>query len=245
MLIRLSSAKFIITEMRETMAEMRWNPTAAQEMVNGLVIDTNSLLATERAGLVLLAANGRYQMSILNRVCFAPKSGVQYVVNTMTYGEPLDIREGGFIVIAEQTLTVRLPASVVAKLKRAAVLTYRTVDDIVATTVDAALAEPQNVPADLAAELAAMHLLSDQALLGAAQPSLSPAELHRLGQLNQTAGTRHLTRAEATEQEALLESYHASVLRRAQALAILAQRGHEIPDQTSLRGSDDGWSLDS
>ena len=76
-------------------------------------------------------------------------------------------------MIAEQTLTVRLPASVVAKLKRAAALTYRSVDDIVATTVDAALAEPPSVPADLAAEFAAMHLLSDQALQAAAQPSLS------------------------------------------------------------------------
>ena len=30
-------SEFIITEMRETMAEMRWNPTAAQELMDGLI----------------------------------------------------------------------------------------------------------------------------------------------------------------------------------------------------------------
>jgi len=137
-------------------------------------------------------------------------------------------------MIAEQTLTVRLPVSVVAKLQRAAALTYRSVDDIVATTVDAVLAEPPSAPADVAAEFAAMHLLSDEALFAAVQPSLSPAEAARLKQLNHAAGERSLTQAEASEQAALLEAYHLSVLRRAQALAILAQRGHAIPYRTSL-----------
>jgi hypothetical protein len=148
-------------------------------------------------------------------------------------------------VIAEQTLTVRLPASVVAKLRRAAALTYRSVDDIVAATVDAALVEPPSTPADVAAEFAAMHLLSDQALFAAAQPSLSPAKLSRLRQLNYAAGERALTEAEAAEQAALLEDYQFSVLHRAQALAILAQRGHEIPYRTSLEASADDKPFDT
>lgn len=148
-------------------------------------------------------------------------------------------------MIAEQTLTVRLPASVVAKLRRAAALTYRSVDDIVASTVDAALAEPPSVPEELAAEFAAMHLFSEQALQAAAQPSLSPAELHRLRQLNHAAGERSLTQAEAAEHTSLLAAYHYSVLRRAQALAILAQRGHEIPYRTSIETGADDDSLDS
>jgi hypothetical protein len=57
-------------------------------------------------------------------------------------------------------------------------------DDIVATTVDAVLAEPPSAPADMAAEFAAMHLLSDEALFAAVQPSLSLAEAARLKQLN-------------------------------------------------------------
>lgn len=148
-------------------------------------------------------------------------------------------------MIAEQTLTVRLPASVVSKLQRAAALTYRSVDDIVATTVDAALAEAPNIPAAVAAEFAAMNLLSDQALFAAAQPSLSPAESARLRQLNHAAGERSLTQAELSEQTALLGAYHLSVLRRAQALAILAQRGHTIPYRTSIEADADDQSFDS
>ena len=102
------------------------------------------------------------------------------------------------------------------------------------------LTDPPSVPADLVAEFVAMHLLSDQALQAAAQPSLSPAELYRLRQLNHAAGERSLAQAEEAEQTALLDAYHHSVLRRAQALAILAQRKHEIPYRTSLEiGADD------
>ena len=109
------------------------------------------------------------------------------------------------------------------------------------TTVDATLAEPLSVFADLEA----MHLLSDQALQAAAQPSLSPGELHRLRHLNHTAGERSLTQTEEAEQTALLNAYHMSVLRRAQALAILTQWGHEMPYRTSLEVSADDESLDS
>lgn len=148
-------------------------------------------------------------------------------------------------MVADQTLTVRLPAAVAAKIQSAAALTYRTIDDIVATTIDAALVEPPSAPADLAAEFAAMHLLSDQALQAAARPSISPAELYRLRQLNHMAGERSLTPAEAAEQEALLHTYQVSALRRAQALAILAQRGYDIPYRTALEASADDESFAS
>ena len=122
--------------------------------------------------------------------------------------------------MVEQTLTVRLPHSVVVKLKRAAALTHRSVDEIVATTVDAALVEPPSVPEELRADFAATHLLTDQALWANVQPSISPAEVYRLRPLNHAAGERNLTDAETSEQTALLATYHISVLRRAQALAI-------------------------
>lgn len=129
----------------------------------------------------------------------------------------------------EQVITVKLPEPTLRRLKRAAELTYRTVDEVVTTTLDAALTAPSDLPTDLADELAAMHLLGDEALWAAARPSLSPAEQARLEQLNHLGGERPLTPSEAAEQSALLEAYHRSVLRRAQALAILAQRGHSIP----------------
>ena len=103
-----------------------------------------------------------------------------------------------------QTITVKLPLPVLGKLKRAAELTYRPIDEILASTIDAALVAPSGLPDELAGELAAMHLLSDQALWAAVHPSFSPAEQQRLRQLNHTAGERPLTQAEAAEQTALL-----------------------------------------
>jgi hypothetical protein len=128
-----------------------------------------------------------------------------------------------------QTVSVGLPKPVFLKLERAAQLMRRSVEDVLISTVNAALVEPPNLPADLANELAAMHLFSDEALQAAAQPSLSPAEQLRLSQLNHLAGERPLTQAEVAEQADLLAAYHRSVLRRAKSLAILAQRGHPLP----------------
>jgi len=79
----------------------------------------------------------------------------------------------------EKTITVKAPEPAFRKLERAAELTYRPVDDILVSTINAALTAPLNLPRDLADELAGMHLLSDDAL-AAVQPSLSPAEHHRL-----------------------------------------------------------------
>lgn len=127
-----------------------------------------------------------------------------------------------------QTVTLKLPDSVLLKLSRAAALTHRSVDEIVAATVDAALASHVELPDALEAELAAMHLFSDDALWAATYPSMSAHEQQRLAQLNEVAQERSLTQAEQTEQQALLSAYSRSMLRRAQALALLKQRGHDI-----------------
>ncbi len=130
-----------------------------------------------------------------------------------------------------QTMSVSLPKAVFLKLDQAAKLTHRSVEDLLTTTVNAALIEPPGLPTKIANELAAMHLFSDEALLAAIRPSLSPSKQFRLSQLNHTGGERPLTQAEEVEQQHLLNAYHRSVLRRAQALAILAQRGHPLPTE--------------
>lgn len=145
----------------------------------------------------------------------------------------------------EQTITVRLSPATIAKLKRAAELTYRSVDEVLASTIDATLIAPSGLPDDLAGELAAMHLLSDQALQAATHPSISPAQQHRLRQIDHAAGERALTQAEAAEQAALLAEYHRSVLRRAQALAVLAERGYPARPETFQPAPADDESNDS
>ena len=130
--------------------------------------------------------------------------------------------------MAAETVTVQLPQPVFLKLKQAADLTHRSVEDVLVAAVNVTLVESPHLPPELANELAALSLLSDEALWAATQPSLSAAEQSRLSQLNHHAGERSLTPAEEQEREQLLAAYHRSVLRRAKALAVLAQRGHPV-----------------
>ncbi|HFQ93334.1 MAG TPA: hypothetical protein ENK32_04960 [Anaerolineae bacterium] len=130
--------------------------------------------------------------------------------------------------MAEKTIAVQLPESAYRKLQKAAELTYRSVDEILVSTIETSLPTIPDVPPELAEELSAMHLLSDDALWAAVSPALSQAEQTRLAQLNQLAHERPLTPAEEAEQNDLVAAYGRSVLRRAQALAILAQRGYPV-----------------
>lgn len=149
---------------------------------------------------------------------------------------------GNGVEMLEQTITVTLPELLVHRLQRAAALTYRTVDDVLASVVDTTLQAPPDLPPDLANEIAAMTLFTDDALWSASESSLSPAQQRRLRQLTQRSKERRLTQAESTELDYLLEQYDIAVLRRAHALALLSQRGHQLPDQNQLsqNSEDDG-----
>jgi hypothetical protein len=86
------------------------------------------------------------------------------------------------------------------------------------------------LPSDLADELAVMRLFSDEALWKATEPTLSPEQQAHLSELTRQQNKRTLTEAEQDKLEALLAEYDRSVLRQAQALALLSLRGHPLPD---------------
>jgi len=137
---------------------------------------------------------------------------------------------------------IGMPVPLYDRLKRAAELTHRSVEDVLATTVNAALPPDPGLPVDLADSLAALSMYSDDALWAAAESSLSPAQQRRMEQLSTTADSRELTGAETSELSQLLEQYDVSVLRRAKALAVLAQRGYRISEQTAFHGGENGGS---
>jgi hypothetical protein len=90
-------------------------------------------------------------------------------------------------------------------------------------------------------DVAGMALMTDDALMAAADSSLSPAQQRRLQQLTEFGGQRRLSTSEEAELAHLLELYNRSVLRRAKALAILSQRGYQLPDQVAFIDSDGGY----
>ena len=86
------------------------------------------------------------------------------------------------------------------------------------------------LPSEIADELAAMRLFSDKALWQASEALLSLVQQGRLSELTQKQGTSDLTTAEQDELSQLLTAYDRSVVRRAQAFALLSMRSHTIPD---------------
>ena len=131
--------------------------------------------------------------------------------------------------MSTDTTAIEVPAPLFERLKCAASLTHRSVEEIAAASFESALPPDPNLPDEVADELAAMHVFSDEALWAATQPSLSPSQEQRLRQLNSADGEHGLTPAEQDEQQELIATFRRSVLRRDKALALLAQRGHRLP----------------
>jgi hypothetical protein len=138
------------------------------------------------------------------------------------------------MTIPGQPVSIQIPEALYRRLQRVAEVTCRPIEEVLTTTIDVALPELPDIPADLAADIAAMTMFSDEALWAAAESSLSSAQQRRLSQLTHAGGTRTLTAAEAAELASLLGLHDRSVLRRSRAFAILAQRGHQIPDRKDL-----------
>lgn len=146
-----------------------------------------------------------------------------------------------------QTVSVQLAEPVYRRLQRAAELTYRPLEEILDNALTIVLGLSPDLPAESRAELAAMGMLSDAALWAASESTLSPAQQRRLRQLNHAAGARDLSSSEEREQAQLLDLYQRSVLQRAQAFALLAYRGYDLPDQADIPdepdADDDGYDF--
>jgi hypothetical protein len=135
------------------------------------------------------------------------------------------------------TVSVQVPEPIFRRLERIAAVTHRSVADVLTTSVNLALPRMSDLPEDLADDLAAMSMLSDEALWAATESAFSPAQHRRLEQLSHAGGSRPLSSIEAVELKQLLDLLDQSILRRAQACAILAYRGYDLPDQANLNNS--------
>ena len=132
------------------------------------------------------------------------------------------------------TVPVQIPESLYRRLERAATATRRSVSDVLASSLAITLPTLADLPEALAHELAAMIWLNDEALRAAAQPTLTLDQQQRLSELNDRADRQPLSDQAQAEREALLAEYDRSMLRRAQAFAILAQRGYAVPAYADL-----------
>jgi hypothetical protein len=130
--------------------------------------------------------------------------------------------------MAVRPITVNLPDSLYEQLRRRAERAQRTVEaellEVVATAVPASGA----LLSELADAIAPLALLDDEALWRAARSRLPAEAAERMEALHHRQQREGLTPAEAEDLAALVGQYERAMLVRAQAAALLKQRGHDV-----------------
>ena len=131
-------------------------------------------------------------------------------------------------------ISLPVPEPLYRRLERVAQMTQRSVAETLASAIAIAVPSATDLPDALADELAGMAWLSDKMLRSAIRPIFTRTQQKRLAEINDIQDERPLSVSERVEQAHLLAEYERSMLRRAQAFMILAQRGYRTPGYNEL-----------
>jgi plasmid stability protein len=127
-----------------------------------------------------------------------------------------------------QTVTLNVPDVLYTRLKQRAEQANRTVEaellEVLATAVPAA----DELPADLQEAISPLALLDDESLWRAARSRLAAEVAAELENLHLKQQRESLTETEAETLAGLVRQYERAMLVRAQAAALLKQRGHDV-----------------
>lgn len=136
-----------------------------------------------------------------------------------------------------QSITVNLPDEVYQRAEMAARTLKRPLDELIVESLATTLPQLSlidDVPAEMAGEIAAMSQLSDEALLGLANSLLPADRQESLNNLLDQQNRGELDEAGKRELAELTAECGRHMLRRAKAVAILISRGHSTPQLLSL-----------
>jgi hypothetical protein len=130
-------------------------------------------------------------------------------------------------------VTLELPDTVYDQIRQAAERAHRPLADVLVEAVTAVAPVVDAAPDNLKSALAQLAYLNDAALWQVARATLSEDQRARLQDLHDHKQRLPLSEQERAEEEALLRLYRETVLVRAQAAALLKQRGYDVsnPDQ--------------
>jgi plasmid stability protein len=127
-----------------------------------------------------------------------------------------------------QIVTIPLPPGLYARLSQRAAAGHRSLADEVMLALSATVSETDDIPADLAATLASMAALDDQTLWQLAGSRVIESDAARLDDLADKRQRLGLTDEESREAEALALLHDRVMVVRAEAVALLKQRGHDV-----------------
>jgi plasmid stability protein len=139
--------------------------------------------------------------------------------------------------MAVQAVTVNLPGPLYERLARRATRTHRTVEAEIVEAVTTLLPEePDQLPADMAEAIAALHLLDAEALWRAARTCLAPEKAAELEGLHIKRQGEGLSASETETVAMLMKEYTRVMLVRSRAAALLKQRGHDVSGLRQVHG---------
>ncbi len=127
-----------------------------------------------------------------------------------------------------QAVTLNLPGSVFDRYKRLAERTERTVEAELVEAVATAHPEDETLSPDLEAAVAKLADQDDEHLWRAARRRLSAETSDRLEALHFKQRDEGLSAEENSTLARLLQRYERNMLLRAQAAALLKERGHDV-----------------
>lgn len=130
--------------------------------------------------------------------------------------------------MSTQSVTLRLPDPLYQRWKRRAEQTERPMEEELLDVVAAAVPADDELSPELTEALAALALLEDEELWRAARVRLPVQESEELEALHLKRQSEGLTPTEAERAAQLVRHYERSMLLRAQAAALLKQRGHDV-----------------
>ncbi len=130
--------------------------------------------------------------------------------------------------MTQQTLTVQLPDTLYRQLDRRARRMHRSVEGEMVAVLAATLPTLDDLPADIADEMVQLTFLGDDELWRAAQTTLTADETWRMQELLLKRQREGLSKQERSETRLLLHLYDRIMLVRAQAMALLKERGHDV-----------------
>lgn len=127
------------------------------------------------------------------------------------------------------SVAVQIPQPLYHRLERAAVRLQKPVEDLLAETLQAVLPPADEISASIQAEIAALDGLDDAKLRDVAESEMALRDQQALDHLLDLQSMRPLTDDEAARLEALRADYGRTLLRKARAFALLAERGQPLP----------------
>jgi len=129
-----------------------------------------------------------------------------------------------------EKITLNVPSTLYNQIKRRADRAHRTVAAELIDAVTAAVPLTDELPRELADAVASLAQLDDETLQRAAQSHFASDKAEQLEALHFKRQESGLTADESRRAAELTQEYERAMLIRAQATALLLQRGHDVAD---------------